>query len=416
MNIITEYCENDNETKTEGMFHLDSTLGGLDEPLGMYKEVTEQFFSKPLIYKASEASKKSNSMFDKGVFDRVWVLNKSRNMFAMKRAVVNALWRNTAKEEFWSVKNCLTGAGNTELRRNENGAVLFSNVNLCKSPHICPYCSYRISVRRSIEVAQVVAWAYRNSYVPCLITFTHQHSNIMLPSTCINIQQKALQYFYSGTWAGRKLKKMSIGRITGSEILHGVNGCHFHSHILFFMKSDYKIDKQKIADSWVKALKAEKGGNLKSGSVKNMLKNSVDIMENCHTGEYIAKWGVEKELTCSHSKSSEGTSIFSLAMNGQEGLFVKYARALKGRSRIKFSPGLRAKAGLKEKKSDWELMQEEINESQLIAIISREIWHWLLQKNLVGDCKFIAENYGYKGLETWFDKLGLPCALSDGRI
>ena len=60
-------------------------------------------------------------------------------------------------------------------------------------------------------------------------------------------------------------------------------------------------------------------------------------------------------------------------------------------------------------------MQEEINESQLIASISREIWHLLLQKNLVGECKFIAENFGYEGLEKWFDEMGLPLALSDGR-
>ena len=104
MNIIADKHENINY----GMFGINSTLGGLDMPLGIYKEVTEQFFSKPLIYKASEASKKSNSMFDKGVFDKIWTLNKSRNMFAMKRAVVNALWRNTSKEEFWSVKNCFS--------------------------------------------------------------------------------------------------------------------------------------------------------------------------------------------------------------------------------------------------------------------------------------------------------------------
>ena len=123
MNIIADKHKNINY----GMFGINSTLGGLDEPLGIYKEVTEQFFSKPLILKGSEASKKINDTFDKAMFDKIWSLNKSRNMFAMKRAVVNALWRNTSKEEFWSVKNCLTGAGNTELRKNENGVVLFNN-------------------------------------------------------------------------------------------------------------------------------------------------------------------------------------------------------------------------------------------------------------------------------------------------
>lgn len=389
MNIIADVYENINYS----MFGINSTHGSVVEPLGIYKEVTKLIDCEPLCGKG------------------LWALNKSNAMFAMKRKVADVLWKNTSKREFWSVKNCLVGSGNTELRRNKNGVVLFGNVNLCKSPHICPYCSYRISVKRSIEVAQVVSWAYVNNYIPVLITLTHQHSLDMSPSTCIKVHQKALTYFYNNMSAGKKLKKMSVGRITGSEILHGVNGCHFHSHILFLMRPDYYITQKEVAESWVKALKAEKGGNLKSGSIASMLKNSVHIMENCHTSEYLSKWGVEKELTASHAKSGEGESIFSLAMNGNSGLFVKYARALKGRSRVKFSKGLRSLVGLDEKKSDSDLIEEEIKESQLMAIINREVWFYLLKHNLIADCKYVAEQYGYMGLKAWFANLELPESL-----
>ena len=51
MNIIADKHENINY----GMFGINSTLGGLDMPQGIYKEVTEQFLSKPLILKDSEA-------------------------------------------------------------------------------------------------------------------------------------------------------------------------------------------------------------------------------------------------------------------------------------------------------------------------------------------------------------------------
>ena len=113
MNIIADGGRNINYS----MFDINSTHGSVVEPLGIYKEVTKLIDYEPLCGKG------------------LWALNKSNAMFAMKRKVADVLWKNTSKREFWSVKNCLVGSGNTELRRNENGAVLFSNVNLCKSPH-----------------------------------------------------------------------------------------------------------------------------------------------------------------------------------------------------------------------------------------------------------------------------------------
>ena len=49
MNIIADGHKNINYS----VFGINSTHGSLVEPLGIYKEVTEQFFSKPLILKGS---------------------------------------------------------------------------------------------------------------------------------------------------------------------------------------------------------------------------------------------------------------------------------------------------------------------------------------------------------------------------
>lgn len=64
---------------------------------------------------------------------------------------------------------------------------------------------------------------------------------------------------------------------------------------------------------------------------------------------------------------------FQLAIDNKQDLFIEYVNAIKGKPQLLWSRGLKAKVGITEK-TDEEIAEEETEEAELFAKISKVEW------------------------------------------
>ena len=102
-------------------------------------------------------------------------------------------------------------------------------------------------------------------------------------------------------------------------------------------------------------------------------------------------------------KAKEGSySVWELAELGSKEAwareaFKEYAYATQGKKAITFSHGARAVLGLEAEKSDAEIAQKEAKESEVLAVIPRDVWKVVLLLNLQASILIIA-SFGKKDL------------------
>lgn len=293
-----------------------------------------------------------------------------------------------------------------QLRMNDKGKAFFHGYATCDNNWLCPVCSRRISYLRGLEVLKAGQWALANGYSLAMITLTNQHTRGMLPATCMDIHLNALKEFNDSKAIRDYLKPVSVGWITGNEVLHGENGCHFHSHRLVILKQGCTISadiEKRLRKSWADNL--VKAG-LKDSSVKVLSKKAMDIQLDCSVSSYISKWGVDKELTATGSKEGHGMNLFEVFMSGDYKTFAKYAYAFSPRRnreigqqvyKLRWSKGLKGKVGLKDL-NDRQIQNEEAKEAILIALIGADAWKYIMENGLRKTVLEAVEHGGYKEL------------------
>ena len=308
-------------------------------------------------------------------------------------------------DDYSSLKQCGNLLNSSvQVKMGENRKAFFHGYMTCNNNWLCPVCSKRIAYLRGLEVLKAGQWALANGYSLAMITLTNQHTRRMLPELCVDIQLSALKLFR--VKAKRWLNEVSIGRITGNEILHGENGCHFHSHILLILKNGCTISadlEKKLRCAWADSL--IKSG-LKGSSVKVLSKKAMDIQLDCSVSSYISKWGVDKEITASGSKQGHGISLFEVFASGDYSTFFKYAMAFspkRNRSihqqiyKLRWSYKLKELVGLKSY-SDSEIQEDYAKESILVAVIGAEAWKYICENNLRKTVLDVVEHGGFEEL------------------
>lgn len=308
-------------------------------------------------------------------------------------------------DDYSSLKQCGNLLNSSvQVKMGENRKAFFHGYMTCNNNWLCPVCSKRIAYLRGLEVLKAGQWALANGYSLAMITLTNQHTRRMLPELCVDIQLSALKLFR--VKAKRWLNEVSIGRITGNEILHGENGCHFHSHILLILKNGCTISadlEKKLRCAWADGL--IKSG-LKGSSVKVLSKKAMDIQLDCSVSSYISKWGVDKEITASGSKQGHGISLFEVFASGDYSTFFKYAMAFspkRNRSihqqiyKLRWSYKLKELVGLKSY-NDSEIQEDYAKESILVAVIGAEAWKYICENNLRKTVLDVVEHGGFEEL------------------
>lgn len=274
----------------------------------------------------------------------------------------------------------------------------YTGLQTCGSVWTCPVCAARITEVRRQEIAQAIEGAYSLGYQSTMITFTFPHNNQMPLDDTLKQQAKALALFRKGNvWDTYKKKVSFFGLIRALEITHGSNGWHPHTHELWLIdpKTKERDFKAFILKRWIDCLK--KVGLLPVKPSKQQLeavrKHSVDVKMNCKASDYLAKadssanWGIDRELAKAVNKgNSKGLHPFELLAEdtpSNQELFIEFVLAIKGKSQLFWSHGLKEKLGIKQL-SDEEIAENEEDDEELIhnkqILFTEKEWKLILTK------------------------------------
>lgn len=250
----------------------------------------------------------------------------------------------------------------------------------CGSVWWCPLCAAKIAERRRVELVSAIATAKAMGLQVLLMTATVPHGL----GDDINVILEQMMKAWRKTTTERQGKEMRkllgfVGTIRALEVTDGQNGFHPHFHVLIFAKPDFAVSAFQTGfyPIW-------RDNCIKAGLPAPSEKHGLRVDDGSWAAKYASKWGLEDEMTRSHTKSSKGEKgrspwdmLREALKSGCEASIARfsvYAHAFKGRRQLYWSNGLRELLGLDKEATDEELaaMQEET--AVELAQLSVEEW------------------------------------------
>lgn len=292
-----------------------------------------------------------------------------------------------------------------KIKRNEEVSVwkheatqkcFYGGLAVCGSVWTCPVCASRISEKRRKELKQTLALHKKAGGHVAMLTLTFSHKKDDVLKDSLKKFAKALKTFRSGGRYQKVRKKLGlIGTIRTFEITYGDNGFHPHPHLLllFMNEVDLKEIEKELFVLWERACQAN--------DLVTKEGYGLTLQDGEKASEYVSKWGLEEEMTKSHSKKGKqgGLTPFDFLRKYQETedkkylkLFEEYAFATKGKSQLQWSKGLKAMFGIGEK-SDEELATEKTETAELIGTVEDEVWKWILRSEKRGQFLRLVEQH-----------------------
>ncbi len=295
----------------------------------------------------------------------------------------------------------------------DNKTAYYVGLQTCGSVWTCPICAARVAEVRRKEIEQAVGNAYSKGFQSVMVTLTFPHTKKISLKELLNKQSLALKYFRSGNaWTCFKNKIDFQGLVRALELTYGANGWHPHTHELWFVAPTLKEKdiKKFITKRWINCL--EKAGlisNLRDKITNDALnKRSVDIKMSCKSSDYLSKndnlnWGIDRELAKAANKGkSKGLHPFELLeviTEEHSKLFIEYAQAMKGKSQLFWSHGLKEKLEVSDV-TDEEICEEKENLDDEEKLFDREIyftdeeWEVIVKRELRAQVLNMFENSG----------------------
>lgn len=277
------------------------------------------------------------------------------------------------------LKHRIDASKSVAVRYNERTSQAhYSNLQRCGSIWLCPVCAAQISEGRRSELSQAIKkFCVDSEGSVYLLTLTNAHNHGDNLSALLAGQAKALKYLWGDRKPFEKFTLLNkVGHIICTEVTNGKNGWHPHFHILLFFaqKIDEKSLQSFIASHWQHCCK-------KAGLRIPSLEHGCDLRGGAYAEQYIAKWGLENEMTKGHLKKGNNGSctpwdLLRLSETGclKSGrLFQVYAKAFKGKRQLSWSRGLKALL-LVEDATDDQLATDTEKNSIEIRLIALEIW------------------------------------------
>lgn len=275
------------------------------------------------------------------------------------------------------VCNCLKKRIDKEKKRS----VMFNearekahwgNVQRCGSIWSCPVCAKQITEKRRNELNQLLGyWEQQPDSDIKLLTLTFSHSQ----SEPLKVLIKKLQHAINRFFGHRKFKKLSEickvqYKVRSLEVTYGSNGWHPHFHILLLthdVTNQAYFHRDALAQLWIDCC-------VMSGLSSPSMEHGLDIRDGKYAEEYIAKWGIDYEMTKGHVKRGKKNSLtpFDLLQRSIDDedyfgkkpskLFQEFAIAMKGARQLVWSRGLKKLAGLDDQ-TDQEVVDSTDKES-----------------------------------------------------
>lgn len=307
---------------------------------------------------------------------------------AIRRAEIFALQNEASKlMPSHRINNCLKRRISAEAPvgvkySRVHKKAYYTNLQRCANSWACSVCAAQITEKRRVELKKGIDYFKKDmcGYV-YLLTLTNSHHHGDNLQQLMAGQKKAIKYM----WSNRKPKEYfeslgKVGHILANEVTHGKNGWHPHMHILLLFDKPIDIAKlqQFVSKYWQHCCKLAK---LKIPS----LEHGCDVREGKYADMYIAKWGIEHEMTKGHVKKGRegGNTPFDLLRLSADGcersgrLFPQFVDAFKGKGQLNWSKGLK-KLLLVPETTDEELSIETEEDSVEVREIALEIWRLII--------------------------------------
>ena len=287
-------------------------------------------------------------------------------------------------------KNDGVGVTFNKFRNKAN----YTNVMRCANAWGCPVCAAIISEHRKCEVKEAMDWWKKQGGSVLLLTLTVPHYS----DTDIKQLKKDLKKAYGKFFKGVRASKDMFERwqikhyISCFEITHGTNGFHPHYHVLLFVP--YSLGKQSLPGIKQDMYKVWKDCCLKAGLDEPSEKHGLDLQAGNDAANYVAKWGLEHEMTKGHIKKGKENSrtpfdiLRSYTDSENEAdanLFKLYYFAFKGTRQLNWSKGLKKLVSKAEEKTDQEIVDDTDNVAEMLFKLDIEMWNAVRKQKKQGE-------------------------------
>lgn len=296
--------------------------------------------------------------------------------------------------------------------------VQLGNLAICGS-HLCPVCGPRVAEVRRGEVAHILDWADGQRLHPVFLTLTTASQKGQPLAPMVRAQKEALRIWKQDR-RYKDRRPSIVGVVSAFETTHGANGWHPHFHLLLLVKAKTMGRALRLVAGlravWVPAAKAQ---GLHAGRA------GFKAQAGHRAAEYMAKWDLSDEVAAGAAKESKdkdkGRTPSQLLRRGYEGdkaasrLWGEYERAMRGKSVLRFSPGLRKMAGVPdmtdqkaaEEDGDGERPEEAPRELlPLIDLLPCDLWAEAKRYGLDrDDLKRAAKKDGRAGIRAYLADL-----------
>ena len=286
------------------------------------------------------------------------------------------------------VCNCLKRRIDKEKKRsvmfNESRQKAhWGNVQRCGSIWACPVCAKQITEKRRSEMNTLLDyWRDQEDSDIKLMTLTFSHSQ----SEPLKILLKRLKHAITRFFGHRKFKDLSAicnieYKVRSLEVTYGSNGWHPHFHILLLtrdIEDQAFYYRDSLAQLWIDCC-------IKSGLSSPSMEHGLDIRDGSYAEDYIAKWGIDNEMTKGHVKRGKSSSLtpFDLLQKSFDDelyfhklpskLFQEFVIAMKGARQLVWSRGLKDLVGLNDK-SDQDIVDETDKESITLIQVEKIVF------------------------------------------
>jgi hypothetical protein len=296
------------------------------------------------------------------------------------------------------------------FRHKHTGKSFYGGLMVCGSVWICPVCASKISERRRKETKFASDSYLDSGGNMSMLTLTFSHSSSDRLEESLEALGQATAKFRRGKRYDKLREQLGIeGSIRAFEVTFGSNGWHPHIHILIFHRREIEPWERedyenRFYELWSAA--CEKYG------LKTSREHGLKLDDAMKADQYIGKWGdlvdkrwgVDSEMTKSNIKRGREESLtpFDFLRRVVEdgdleyvSQFREYAKAMKGKTQLYWSRGLKQKFAIQER-TDEEIAESKEEPADLLGSLSWQDWRYILENDYRAKLLDFIEKYGYQ--------------------
>lgn len=333
----------------------------------------------------------------------------------------------------------------------------FKGLQTCGSVWCCPICGPKVAAMRRDEMNLAInRWltGYKGEKGRVyFLTYTMQHDAETYGQGQLQAAERALAAALRGLKGSRAYRDLMAeakakGLIRAKEVTYGeMNGWHVHTHELLFAAPGllhtgesriarlierksllYRIRKLWALELIKRGLAGIRPGDTgaqRFGRLRSLMRHCFTAQSGAYAAEYVAKfgrepesergrWGIASEFTSAHLKRAQRCDhttpmgLLNDAMDGDkrsELLFREYALAMKGRSQLFWSSGLKDFFDVSEIADEEAARVEDEGCRRKVCEITPGRWSWVIAHDQRFEVLHAAATGGKAAVDALIDAL-----------